>query len=120
MSIRPVDFGGMIQRADDVGTMKHHQDQKAVNDQMNIQTQVVRETDKKTHQVQPGDKERMKEHAYDAKEGGNGGAYSRNNHGGSCKCSDKKKRYHRFWLYCKDLCTRRSPELHPDNQSKEY
>ena len=89
MSIRPVDFGGMIQRADDVGTMKHHQDQKAVNDQMNIQTQVDRETDKKTHQVQPGDKERMKEHAYDAKEGGNGGAYSRNNHGSKNKKQSK-------------------------------
>ena len=39
MGIRPVDFGGIIQRADDIAHVKKHEDIKPFIDQQNIQTQ---------------------------------------------------------------------------------
>ena len=40
MTIKPVVLGGMIQRADDIGMIKHQQDAKPMMDQQNIQMQV--------------------------------------------------------------------------------
>lgn len=52
MSIRPVDFGGMIQRTDDVGVIKHQEEQKPVVDQSNIMVSLSKEGEEKLHQVQ--------------------------------------------------------------------
>ena len=43
MSIRPVDMNGVIQRTQDVGTLKQQQDMKPMVDQQNIQMEVQRE-----------------------------------------------------------------------------
>ena len=45
MTIRPVVLGGMIQRTDDVGQIKHQQDAKPMMDQQNIQLQVDKRED---------------------------------------------------------------------------
>lgn len=72
MGIRPVDFGGMIQRTDDIGTLKHQQDSKAVVDQQNIQYQVDKNESQMMHQVtHVNENEQLNNHA-DAREEGKG------------------------------------------------
>ena len=51
MSIRPVDMNGVIQRTQDVGTLKQHQDMKPMVDQQNIQIEVQREEYRQSEQV---------------------------------------------------------------------
>lgn len=61
MSIRPVDFGGMIQRTDDVSALKHHEEQKAAVDQSNISVTFSKEGEEKLHSVQDkSDTEKLK------------------------------------------------------------
>ena len=43
MSIRPVEFNGMIQRTQDVSTLKQNEDNKPFMEQQNIQTQFSKE-----------------------------------------------------------------------------
>lgn len=70
MSIRPIDFNGMIQRTDDVSHLKVHQDQKPVIDQQSIQVQVAHHEDALRHQViDPKKSSQMDNHA-DAREEG--------------------------------------------------
>lgn len=70
MSIRPVDFNGMIQRTDDVGQIKAHEDQKPYTDQQIIQGQIVRREGQLAHQViNPQENSAMENHA-DAREEG--------------------------------------------------
>ena len=51
MTIRPVDFNGMIQRTDDVAYLKHQEDAKPMQSQQNIQIQVDQREDTLAHQV---------------------------------------------------------------------
>lgn len=51
MTIRPVDFNGMIQRTDDVAYLKHQEDAKPMQSQQNIQVQVDQREDTLAHQV---------------------------------------------------------------------
>lgn len=51
MTIRPVDLNGMIQRTDDVAQIKHHEDNKPVLQQQNIQVQVDKREENLSHQV---------------------------------------------------------------------
>ena len=51
MTIRPVDFNGMIQRTDDVAYLKHQEDAKPMQGQQNIQVQVDQREDTLAHQV---------------------------------------------------------------------
>ena len=68
MSIRPVDMNGVIQRTQDVGTLKQHQDMKPMVDQQNIQIEVQREEYRQSEQVTRKDDSQMEEHRFDAKE----------------------------------------------------
>lgn len=77
MSIRPVDFGGMIQRTDDVGAIKHHEDQKAHVDQQHIQVQVRHEVEQRAKQVQQADDSEMDHQGFDAKDKGKNEYYGR-------------------------------------------
>lgn len=78
MTIRPVDFGGMIQRADDVGQIKHQQDMKPLMDQHNIQIEVNKREDNLAHKVKEAEStDKMKNDA-DAKDESKG-QYFRNN-----------------------------------------
>ena len=72
MSIRPVDMNGVIQRTQDVGTLKQHQDMKPMVDQQNIQIEVQREEYRQSEQVTRKDDSQMEEHRFDAKEEGKG------------------------------------------------
>ena len=76
MSIRPVDFGGMIQRTDDVGVIKHQEDQKAVLDQSNIAATLSKQEDTKMHQVQTSSESAKTNNNSDAKEQGKGSYHS--------------------------------------------
>jgi len=51
MTIRPVDFNGMLQRTDDVSQLKHHDDSKPIVDQQNIQGTVEKRSEQLTHEV---------------------------------------------------------------------
>ena len=68
MSIRPVDMNGVIQRTQDVGTLKQQQDMKPMVDQQNIQIEVQREEYRQSEQVTRKDDSQMEEHRFDAKE----------------------------------------------------
>ena len=89
MSIRPVDMNGVIQRTQDVGTLKQHQDMKPMVDQQNIQIEVQREEYRQSEQVTRKDDSQMEEHRFDAKEEGKG-QYQRQ--GRSTGVSDTKRR----------------------------
>ncbi len=70
MSVRPVDFNGMIQRIQDVSTLKQNEDNKPVMQQQNIQTQFSKETIHHMQQVNHADDAEEHEKRYDAKEKG--------------------------------------------------
>lgn len=70
MSIRPVDFNGMIQRTQDVSTLKQNEDNKPMMDQQNIQTQFSKETVRHMQQVTHADDAQNHQKRYDAKEKG--------------------------------------------------
>lgn len=76
MTIRPVDLGGMIQRADDVGQIKHQQDIKPMMDQQNIQIQVNKREDNLAHKVQETESKGKMKNDADAKEEGRGQYFS--------------------------------------------
>lgn len=70
MSIRPVDFNGMIQRTQDVSTLKQNEDNKPLLQQQNIQTQFGKETVRHMQQVTHADDAENQQKRYDAKEKG--------------------------------------------------
>lgn len=70
MSIRPVDVNGMIQRTQDVSTLKQNEDNKPVLEQQNIQTQFSKETIHHMQQVTHADDAEEHKKNYDAKEKG--------------------------------------------------
>lgn len=75
MSVRPVDFNGMIQRTNDVSQMKTQEDQKPMVDQQMIQHQVSAREQQILHQVvQSNESSQMDNHA-DAREEGKGKYY---------------------------------------------
>ena len=67
MSIRPVDMNGVIQRTQDVGTLKQQQDMKPMVDQQNIQIEVQREEYRQSEQVTRKDDSQTEDHRFDAK-----------------------------------------------------
>lgn len=72
MTIRPVEFNGLLQRTDDVSQVKHHEDSKPIVDQQNIQGAVERHTEQLTHEVvHSEDSDGANNHA-DAREEGRG------------------------------------------------
>jgi hypothetical protein len=76
MSIRPVEFNGIIQRTDDIGTIKQQEDNKPLVDQQNIQTQVEQKEDAAQHQVISKDDSPQAENQADAREEGKGVYYT--------------------------------------------
>ena len=70
MTIRPIDMSGMIQRTQDVGTIKQQEDNKPYIDQQNIQQDVKEEEQKLTKSVHHADDSNQPEYRYDAKEKG--------------------------------------------------
>lgn len=72
MSIRPIDFNGMLQRTGDMGTIKHQEDSKPLVDQQNIQVQLTKNEDAMRHQVTEANSSESMENEADAREEGKG------------------------------------------------
>lgn len=72
MTIRPVVLNGMIQRTDDIGQLKQHEDAKPAVDQQNIQMQVQRAEHQSQKQVNKAENSRLMDERFDAKEEGKG------------------------------------------------
>lgn len=72
MSIRPVDFNGMIQRTQDVSTLKQNEDNRPVVEQQMIFSEELKKTEEKLHQVTHSQEKENAGYRYDAKEKGNG------------------------------------------------
>lgn len=70
MSVGPVTIHGVIQRANDVGTVKHQEDTKPMVDQQNIQTQMKNQQMRHLQQVRHADDSENHQKKYDAKEKG--------------------------------------------------
>jgi hypothetical protein len=76
MSIRPVEFNGMIQRTEDISNLKHQEDSKPLVDQQNIQSQVERKEAAARHQVVKKENSSQAENHADAREEGRGVYYT--------------------------------------------
>ena len=72
MSVSPVSFNGMIQRTNDVSTIKQNEDAKPGLEQHNIQVQQVKQEHALTHTVMRPNQKENEQKRYDAKEKGNG------------------------------------------------
>ncbi len=70
MTIRPVILNGVIQRTDDIGQLKQHEDAKPFVDQQNIQMQVKREEQHNLKQVNRTEDSQFMDERFDAKEEG--------------------------------------------------
>lgn len=70
MSIRPIDFNGMVQRTQDVSTLKQNEDNKPVFDQQGIVSKVQKETQQQLKQVNHGEDAENYQKKYDAREKG--------------------------------------------------
>lgn len=68
--IRPIDFSGMVQRTNDISTLKQQQDAKPVQDQSNIAQNVHKNVEHATKEVAKKDNADYAEQKYDAKEKG--------------------------------------------------
>lgn len=76
MTIRPVDMGGVIQRTNDIATLKKHEDVKPVVDQQNIQLQVDKRDNEMKHRVIKADDSNEANNNQDAKDEGKGQYYN--------------------------------------------
>ena len=70
MSIRPVDFNGMIQRTQDVSTLKQNEDNRPVVEQQTIFSQEMKKVEQNLHQVVHAREKENAGYRYDAKEKG--------------------------------------------------
>lgn len=69
MTIRPVDFA-TIQRTDDVGIMKHQQDNKPVAEQQAIQVEITKQEQTSPSQVREANDANNDGEGFDAREKG--------------------------------------------------
>ena len=70
MSIRPVEFNGVIQRTQDVSALKQNEDNKPFMEQHNIQAQFSKETVRHMQKVNHADDAQNQQKRYDAREKG--------------------------------------------------
>ena len=77
MSVRPVEFSGMIQRTDDVGLMKQQQDSRPMVEQHQLQSVIVKREDDLRHQVLTSEESAKADTHADAREEGKNTYFSR-------------------------------------------
>lgn len=70
MSIRPVEFHGVVQRSQDVSALKQNEDNKPMLQQQNVQTQFAKETMQHLRQVNQANDSDNPEQKFDAREKG--------------------------------------------------
>lgn len=72
MSVSPVNYNGMLQRTDDVSSIKRNEDVKPAVQQHNVQTQQLKQEHALTHTVLKSNQKENEQKRYDAREKGNG------------------------------------------------
>ncbi len=70
MAIRPVEFSGIVQRSQDMSTLKQNEDNKSMLQQQNVQTQFAKDTVHHLHQVNHANDSDNPEKKFDAREKG--------------------------------------------------
>lgn len=70
MGISPIEMQGGISRTQDFAILKHNEDNKVNVEQMNLHTQEMKETDKKSNQVNKGEATTNEQKRQDAKDEG--------------------------------------------------
>ena len=70
MSIRPVEFSGVVQRSQDISSLKQNEDNKPMLQQQNVQTQFAKDTAQHMHQVNQANDSDNPEQKFDAREKG--------------------------------------------------
>ena len=70
MSIRPIEFNGMVPRSQDMGTIKQNEDNKPMFDQQNLATRHQDEVQQSIKQVNHGEDAENYQKKYDAREKG--------------------------------------------------
>lgn len=79
MAVGPVSLNGMIQRANDISTIKQNDDARPGIEQHHIQAQQVKQEHELSHKVLSLKQKENEPKRYDAKEKGNG-AYQKKEH----------------------------------------
>lgn len=77
--MRPVEFCSVIQRTQDISTMKQNEEQKPFVEQQNISSNIQKEAVSRHEQVSHKDNDQMGDEKYDAKEKGKGEYYKNSN-----------------------------------------
>lgn len=85
MTIRPVDLSGMMQRSQDVSTLKQHEDQRPVVEQQHILHKEEKKVEQRLHQVNGSEKKDEAQTKYDARDEGKNKYFANQN-------AKKKKR----------------------------
>lgn len=70
MSIRPVEFSGVVQRSQDISTVKQNEDNKSMLQQQNVQTQFAKDTAHHMQQVTHANDSDNPKKKFDAREKG--------------------------------------------------
>lgn len=70
MSIRPIDFNGMMQRSQDVSTLKQNQDNQPIVQQQHLNQVEEKKVYKQTHQVNEANENDEELAHFDAREEG--------------------------------------------------
>lgn len=76
MPIRPIELNGAISRTQDIGTIKHNEDNKYLMDQSHLQAHSKKEIDQHQKKVRNADDSDNHQKKFDAKEKGNGSYFS--------------------------------------------
>lgn len=88
--ISPIEYNGVVQRAQDISAIKQNEDIRPQIDHMNVQNQHQQKEIMKHENVNKKDNADGKENKYDAKEKGNGMYYSEQNKKNNRKKEDGK------------------------------
>lgn len=70
MSIRPIDFNGMVQRTHDVGTVKQQEDNKPIMEQQALVGKMQKDTEQIARQVNHSEDAQNQKKKYDARDKG--------------------------------------------------
>ena len=94
MSIRPIDFNGMIQNSSEAGTIRQHEEARPMAEQQNLAVSLEHQVQERMNQVEETNRTESGEDKMDAKDGGNG-EYQDNRKNGRKKEQDKEKQQDR-------------------------
>jgi hypothetical protein len=70
MSVRPVDFNGMLQNQQEVSNVKQNEDQRPILHQQQALQTVTKQQEQAAHQVQSKEDAKREKYRFDAKDGG--------------------------------------------------